>query len=400
MTALLGQLAAPLVLSEDELAVLKISLLTSGLRLSTSAAGQLARLKPQLRTRSGVSGGLDLVLPRHVHVNCATEESYAATSPWQLDWDGKAFVVGTADRLWSRAGIYPRPDYYDHAASDGTPFVEIGQMCSGDRICIGMTRHCFFWRRDLRCRYCSIGHNARREAARKTPSNIAEAVWAAANDSVLPARHVLIGGGTPNNEDRGAQFAAEACRAIKERLAISVYVMIAPPCELGDIDRLKSAGADELGMNVEFFGREAMRRYAPGKLSLIGIEHHYRALERAVEAFGPTNARSIVIVGLEPPDLVVAGAERLAAMGVMPILSPFRGLDGSDLAGSRGFEPDDYVALHKEIVRVCRPYGIVPGPTCIPCQNNTLALPFGPPYRYYGAPCQGVNSWQEPMALA
>lgn len=375
------------VLVSRDPTLLKFRLLCSGIHVSADASEEVNRRKPPIRTRSGVSGGLDLVLPDHVHVNCATTESYAESSPFLLDWNGETFLVRWGDgEALSQAEVYPRPAYYDERARDGTPLVEIGQLCSGDRICIGMTRHCFFWKKERRCQFCSIGHNVPREAPRKTPRNIAEAVMAAANDPVLPACHVLIGGGTPNNQDRGAHFAAAACRAIKERLEISIYVMIAPPVDLNDIDRLKVSGADELGLNLEFFSVDALQAYAPGKLSLIGLDHYYRALERAVHVFGPTHARSIVIVGLEPPEVTIAGAERLASMGVMPILSPFRPLDGSDMANAQGLSAEDYVDIHEEVMRVCRPHGIVPGPTCIPCQNNTLAMPGEAPYRYYGKP--------------
>lgn len=379
-----------------DLFLLKLRLLGSGIRLAPAAAAVLERLKPALRTRSGVSGGLDLVLPADLHVNCALTESFCRESPFTLDCEGETFVVRERGEIVAPVRVYPRPAYYDELASDGTPLVEIGQMCSGDRICIGMTRHCVFWKREERCQFCTIGHNVPLEAPRKTPENIAEAVSAAAADPVLPAGHVLIGGGTPNDEDRGAAFAAAACQAIKKRLQISVYVMIAPPRDLAEIDRLRDSGTDELGMNLEFFTEAALRKYAPGKFARIGLTHSYRALESAVRIFGPSNARSIVIVGLEPAEATIEGAVRLAAMGVMPILSPFRPLDGSDLAGESGFEPEELVRVHDEVARRSEPYGIVPGPTCIPCQNNTLAKPSGPQYRYYGgAPWSGLRSSEE-----
>jgi hypothetical protein len=257
-----------------------------------------------------------------------------------------------------------------------------------------MTRHCVFWKLEDRCQFCSIGRNILTEAPRKTPELIAETVSVAASDPILPACHVLIGGGTPNHSDRGAAFAVAACRAIKKQIPISVYVMVVPPSDLVDIDHLHDAGVDELGMNIEFFSEAAMQRYAPGKLRHVGIDHYYRAFERAVKLFGASNTRSIAIVGLEPPEVTIAGAERLAAMGVMPILSPFRPLDGSVLADAAGFPPTLLVQIYDEVVARCRRFGITPGPTCIPCQNNTLALPVSA--TYYGKPWAGVALDSEP----
>lgn len=371
--------------------ILKLRLMTEGIRLTASAKAAIARLKPPIRTRSGVSGGLDLVLADDIHVNCPVDEVFARTSALSLDFDAEAFFIRENQTAPVRASVYPRPAFYSEFASDGTPYVEIGQMCSGDRICIGMTRHCVFWKDEDRCHFCSIGHNAPREAMYKTAKNIAETVAVAASDTVLPARHVLIGGGTPNQEDRGAAFASEATMAIKKLVDLSVYVMIAPPSDLDDIARVHDSGADELGMNLEFFSEDAMRAYAPGKLRHIGRAHHYRALERAVKLFGSISTRSIVIVGLESPEQTIAGAERLAQMGVMPILSPFRPLEGSRLETAAGFSPSLLADIYYDVAARCRPYGIAPGPTCIPCQNNTLASPEDVGMRYYGKPWPGVR---------
>lgn len=365
------------------LALLKYEILARGIRLTERGRAAISVRKPPIRTRSGVSGGVDVVLPQDVHVNCPVTESYSRASDLELDWDDAGFHILRKGERIEEVEVLPRPAYYDWDASDGTPLVEIGQLCNGDRICIGMTRHCYFWKREWRCKFCSIGLNVPNEAPRKTPENIAEAVETAAKDPILAARHVLIGGGTPPGEDRGAVFAAEACRAIKERLDISVYVMIVAPANNGYIDLLKEAGVDELGMNLEFFDPIVLRDLAPGKEELVGSKRYFEALGHAVKVFGPTNTRSIVIVGLESPDSTIEGCRHLAEMGVMPILSPFRPLNGTDLESAKGFDAVTYFDIYCQVQEICLEHGLVTGPTCIPCQNNTLTLPFGEPYRHY-----------------
>jgi radical SAM protein (TIGR04043 family) len=368
---------------QRRLGLLKFEILAKGIRLTERGRDGVSLRKPPIRTRSGVSGGVDIVLPGEIHVNCPVTESYSQKSDLSLDWRGEEFQVVRAGEPIELVEVLPRPAYYDRDASDGTPLVEIGQLCSGDRICIGMTRHCYFWARERRCRFCSIGLNVPSEASQKTPENIAEAVSIAAMDSVLPARHVLIGGGTPPGDDMGARFAAEATRAIKARLGISVYVMIVPPRDDRYIDELREAGVDELGMNVEFFDPLVLKRLAPGKHDLIGGERYFRALEYAARVFGPTNTRSIVIVGIEDPEKTVEGCRQLSRLGVMPILSPFRPLDGTEMEKFEGFDATTYFEVYRRVQEDAIESGVVAGPTCIPCQNNTLALPFGSPYRLY-----------------
>jgi len=87
---------------------------------------------------------------------------------------------------------------------------------------------------------------------------------------------------------------------------------------------------------------------------------------------------------LEDPEYTIEGAERLASMGVMPILSPLRPLDGTELEDARGFDHRTYFDIYVEVHTRAMHYGIPTGPTCIPCQNNTLAVPLpGDTYRFY-----------------
>lgn len=367
------------------IALLKFELLASGLKIAPGARRFMHSAKAPIRTRSGASGGLDIVLPHDVFVNCPVVEHFAAQSTLVLDYLSDTLVIKRNGEILCPVELQPIPHYYDLDTSDGVPMVKVGQICSGDRFCYGMTGpFCVFWRTDYRCKFCSIGLNKDRDATRKTIPQMLETLAAAVEDPALPARHVLIGGGTPNIEDAGAVLAAELCEAIKKRFDLSCYVMISAPSKNEYIDILWNSGADELGMNIEFYSDAAWKEYIPGKSKLIGKRRYFEALEHAVSRFGPINTRSILIVGLEDPEYTIQGAEKLASMGVMPILSPFRPLDGTELENVRGFDHETYFDLFVEVHKRSMSYGIPVGPTCIPCQNNTLALPLpGNFFRFY-----------------
>src|SRR5690606_32443491 len=112
---------------------------------------------------------------------------------------------------------------------------------------------------------------------------------------------------------------------------ISIYVMICAPLRNEYIDQLYDSGVDELGMNVEFWSEQAWETYIPGKHRRIGKQRYLKALEHAVMRFGRINTRSIIIAGLEPLDDTLEGIKFFASMGVMPIISPFRPLRGTEL---------------------------------------------------------------------
>jgi hypothetical protein len=159
-------------------------------------------------------------------------------------------------------------------------------------------------------------------------------------------------------------------------------MMVAPP-KNEHIDMLFDSGADELGMNLEFWSDDAWKEYIPGKHREIGKRRYLEALDYAVKIFGPTKTRSVFVVGLEKMKHTIDGASYVASRGVMPILSPFRPLNGTLLENIGDFRVDDYLEAYTQITDRIESFDIPLGPTCICCQNNTLAMPMGRHYQMY-----------------
>jgi Radical SAM superfamily len=373
-------------LSESEIlsiAEVKFGLLAQGARVDPALDAHLHDAKQPIRTRSGISGGLDISLSHGVDVNVPVRERFAATSPYALRLEGDACVVTRDDEVLRAFRPHPTPEYYEKQTFEGEPMHRIGQMCSADRFCYGMTGPtCFFWARSRRCQYCTIGKNYSADMVRKQERQMMEVLRCALSDPKLRATHVLLGGGTPPVDDMGASMAADLCRSIKaEHPTTSVYVMIAAPLHDDAIHALHDAGVDEIGLNLEFWTEQAWRKYIPGKDKVIGRSRYLAALETCVALWGPIATRSILIAGLEPLDATFEGARQLAHMGVMPIVSPFRPLEDAVLADVRGPSMPEYLDLWQRIDAEVRPLGMPLGPACIACQNNTLALPTDG--RYY-----------------
>jgi Radical SAM superfamily len=364
-----------------EMAELKVRLLSLGARLELDPSAE-ARMKPILRVRSGSCGGLDLVLPDGTWVNCPVREPFAKRSPIRLVSEGSRTVL-CDEGLRLPVDLVPAPAYYRRAAPSGAPMSRLGQLCS-DRIGIGLTNACTYYRSaSQRCRFCSIGRNGRDEDPHKETDDIVATVMAAIEDPVAPARHVLLGGGTPEGADSGAVRIAEVAAAIRQRSQVSIYAMLVPPRDFGYLDLLADAGVDEVGLNIEVFEEESARRYIPGKHAAAGLDLYRRALEHCVGRFGPLNTRSITVVGLDSEAATVRGVGELAAMGVLPILSPLRRLAGTQL---ENHEVPDQAALWRLTLAAAEAAdasGVPLGPLCIGCQANTLTVPGDPLYRLY-----------------
>lgn len=365
-----------------ELTWLKTRLLTEGLRIELSE-DQLARLaKPMMRVRSGSCGGLDLVLADGTWVNAPVREAFARDSELCLRHEN-GDVVLTDGHATHAISLVAAPAYYAATTASGRPMPRIGQLCS-DRVGVGVTNICTYYRsRDTRCQFCSIGSNVAQEHANKDDDDIVETVLASVADPVAPARHVLLGGGTSDGADSGASRIAGLARRIKADSDVPIYAMVAPPRDLGYLELMADAGVDEIGMNIEVFTEDAARRFIPGKHAAIPLEHYWRALARAVELFGPVNTRSITVVGLESSHETVAGVERLAAAGVLPILSPLRPLDGTGLRHHARLDAGALWELTHAAAEAAARYDMPLGPVCLACQSNTLTLPGHHLYRLY-----------------
>lgn len=372
-------------LSPLEAARLKTRLLTDGLVLADALRADLSHgIRPPLRVRSGSCGGLDIVLPGGFYVNCPIFEDFARRSTYRLEQsDAGGVTLRNAGGEEHQIRLLPFPRYYCQNNSQGRPLSQIGQLC-GDRLGIGITNACTYWgQAERRCKFCSIGLNISVERPNKTTDEILEVVEAAFSDPVAPARHILLGGGTPAGADAGAFAIARVAQAIRPRWRQPIYAMIAAPSDPGAIDALAEAGVDELGMNVEFYDSSTAQRIIPGKHRELGLAHYLKMLEHAVSVFGPLNTRSIMVVGLEPLEATVAGVEALASRGVMPILSPFRPLAGTDL----GELPTPSFDLLWDILlassEAADRHNVPLGPLCIPCQGNTLTIPDHEAYCFY-----------------
>ena len=366
---------------------LKLHLLHHGCRVSPKAAVEVMRRgKRPRRVRSGSCGGLDIVLESDVHVNVPVDEAFAEQSPFELRQRDNALVLhrddgGLGDGV--TLDLVPEPAFQlDPPGADGA--IRIGQVCF-DRLGIGLTNLCTFWRgADRRCKFCSIGLNLGQEERTKGLDEIVRVVDLAYSDSVSPARHLLLGGGTPPGDDAGGAAIAVAAETIKQRWPDrAIYAMLAAPRDLGVLEVMAAAGVDEVGMNLELFDSAMADHFLPGKHRELGRDRYLGALERAVELFGPVHTRSILIVGLEPTECTLAGVDALASRGVMPILSPFRPLGGTVLADHPRPDPEAMWDLAAAATEVAGAYGVPIGPTCRACQANTITPADHALYRVY-----------------
>ena len=120
--------------------------------------------------------------------------------------------------------------------------------------------------------------------------------------------------------------------AIRESSGLPVQVQIEPPLDFAWFARLKDSGVEALGLHLEVWDQEVLKRVAPGKHAQ-GRDHYVAAWEAAVEVFGRGQVSTYFILGLgETAESVMEGCRAAIDRGVYPFVVPLRPAPGSIVA--------------------------------------------------------------------
>jgi len=327
---------------------LKLLLSTKGMRIDKAITDDIERT---LKTRRGVAGGVELVLPGDVWVNVPADEEFAHASELCLTKEGATFFVsGHGDRI--PVGIVPQPDFYNKVTSKGTPFYQLAVLHGGE-VHITPTSRCQFFDFDANCVFCHE-RQALIPIAREfiTVEEVIEIVEAAFSEGLADAVELNIG--YYDTEDRGILHLESYIQALKKNFDTLVAVDVQPPKTNAWIDRTYAMGADKVSYHMEIFDRDIFSRLCPGKEERIGWERFAETLECAARVFPSGTVSSNLIVGLEPPESTMKGIDFLTERGVMPILPVFRPLKGTLLSDTPTPEVDDIAPIFGHFYRAVK----------------------------------------------
>ena len=318
-----------------------------GLRSEIAVLG--LRAAPPLQRRAGAGPSDD---GHWILDGAATTVPVTADSPWAVTRDGvltRAGVIVDVDLAAVR-----RPRFYDLQTDDGISYEQIARLHGRHVLATTVVQTCVRYGADTRCRFCTIEESLRAGATTrvKLPGQIAEVAQAAVRlDGV---RQLVMTTGTSNGRDRGARHLARCVAAVADVLpGLPIQVQIEPPVDLVWIERLRAAGTTAIGIHVESLDQAVRERWTPGKAT-VPLVRYDAAWTEAVRVLGPNRVSTYLLIGLgEDPDELVAGAERLIAMGVYPFVVPYRPLQGG-LAYADGVPAPDHELVADVTDRVGR----------------------------------------------
>jgi hypothetical protein len=348
----------------------KTSVLAEGMRVSPEALEHLTKGGTQALTihEYPTTGGITMVLDHDVYLNAPFDEWYCEGAQTVLDLGNgpMGLTLRHPDGLLEVQSVLPLPGYLDERDAAGRPVTEVA-MSHADRVRLSPIVGCAY-----DCGFCDLPAE---QYTIRDADQLLVALAVAARDRALPARHVLISGGSPRRTHYDRFI--EICERVITASPLPVDVMFSPMIDRPDlVPRLVDAGAAGFAINIEVFATEPAQRALRSKYRTVR-DHLERTIVDAVDALGREGqVRSLIIVGLEPPEDTLAGVEYLASLGCAPTLSPFRPAEGTRLRILPPPSAAHLAAVLEESRAIVARHGVPLGPDCVPCQHNTLTFPW------------------------
>lgn len=346
---------------------IKISLLNQGVRISYQAEKRIQELG---EIRNSVFSAVDLTIFDSFHINCPKGLKFNEFTPWKIDVNEQnELILFFHDFPISSVELDLKDAYCDYLVKTDVKFSNVCFWAT-DRLRIHHNLSCCMKVQEVGCRFCEVlpnNQSVSMEDILKTVDFYLE--------KANTFRHFLIGGGSEPREIEYKNI-LRIVEHIRRKSEKDIYVMSLPPKDLSILKAYYESGVTEIGFNIELFDQDAALCYMPGK-GRIPRQEYFAALREAVKYWGNTgNVRSLMIVGLESEASLMQGVRQLCEIGVMPILSIFRPIPGTETEHIVPPSNRFLRTVYKKCSVICQEFGLNLGPKCTACQNNTLSLPF------------------------
>jgi radical SAM protein (TIGR04043 family) len=230
--------------------------------------------------------------------------------------------------------LIPPPQFYQERIADGTPMTHIGLIHGIDCLATTLVQHCDYFDQGLQCQYCSIPVSLEQgnTILRKTPDQFLQVLKAAQHEGC--ASHLTLTIGSPDRPDRGAQDYIDFVSRIRQESEVPIHVQLEPPKAPGQLQALKAAGVDTVGIHLEIYDDALRKHYCPGKFAYASFFDYFNTWRNAVRIFGRGQVSTFILLGLgETPEQLHQGFKTTIEIGVIPVPVPCRPNPGSQLEG-------------------------------------------------------------------
>ncbi len=338
------------MLSRDSVRRLCIDLQSSGIRFPDTLPGRAGGAGPA-DSRVIILDGCCLSVPA-----CGW---FVAESPYRADPDEVGgFRLYRHDTELCVLQTPEMPELYRHTTESGIPYDKLALVHGRDCLASTLYQDCRYRAENRQCQFCGIGVSLSNGSTilYKQPQEVAEVAAHAARTS--QATHVTLTSGSREKEHEATAHLVECVRMIKQHSGLPVHIQICPPESIDVLKLLRAAGADTIGLHIETFCMETLKRVASAKAAY-GLERYRAGWQQAVELFGVNQVSSFLIAGLgETAASIIDGARQLCRIGVFPYVLPLRPVPGTPLGNKRPPAASDMVDLYRAVAAILKEYGM------------------------------------------
>ena len=265
-------------------------------------------------------------VPVHMfHVGSGADFSLAVNT------DGKPCLTYRGEPI-TPVDFPPATRFYEQQTTGGFPFRMMAVLQGLDVVSFPYLWPCQFAMGGQPCEFCYQGNMtwAMKQAGQPMPrialpDDVAEAVeYCVRNDGV---RDVQLTGGSEVDSARGeVPLVSKILAAIDRRVGLDnipgeIYVYTSAPKDPTAVDALFEAGVDRVAYDLNVWDEAIFEKACPGISQHVGRQQQLRALEYAAQRHGPNKICSAFVIGLEPLESLLAGAEYVARRGIVPLFS-------------------------------------------------------------------------------
>jgi hypothetical protein len=293
-------------------------------------------------------------------------------TPFRLDVSDRGTpVLLHKDREITEVRFPPASRFYEQKTSSGLSFLGHAVLQGLDFLSFQCLWPCDYAKSGSPCQFCYAGgiqerltRKGKPDPITPSPQDVAEIIDFAVNTEKTARNIQLTGGSTMNmqaecNTIRTILEQANRVADLKNLLG-EVLIYTTPPSDPEELDQLFDAGASRIACSLEVWNTDLAQTITPGKWKFSGRQRYLDCLQYIARKYGPNKACSSFVVGIEPAESFLEGANYLAAQGIVPIASiwiPFgRTVMGKNTAPGLDF----YRKIKDGLANIYTKYDIIP----------------------------------------
>lgn len=295
-----------------------------------------------------------------------------APSPFRLEVAGSGKpVLSYHDIEITEVEFPPVSHFYEQVTSTGLPYIGNAVLQGLDVLSFQCLWPCDYGRAGYPCQFCYSGGVFEQLARKNKPNppvpttrDVAEITDYAVNKEKAADYLQLTGGSTmhPQAECRIMKGYLDEMDSVVglKKFRGEVLVYTTPPADPKAVDQVFHAGADRIICSVEVWDEKLAEIITPGKSKFSGRKRYLDCLKYISREYGPNRACSSFVVGVEPVESFLRGAEYLATEGVAPIASIWIPFGKPVMSKVRAPGLDYYRKAKEGLADIYERYGIEP----------------------------------------